>query len=47
MGGRKWGWKDAGKGASGSRRQGRATGREVWWSAVREEEGRKKNKEIK
>ena len=43
MGGRKWGWKDAGKGASGSRRQGHAAGREVWRSAVREE-GRKKNK---
>ena len=44
MGGRKWGWRDAGKGVSGSGRQGHAVGRGVWWSAVREEEGPKKNK---
>ena len=46
MGEKKWGWRDTRKGADGSGRWGHAARREVWWSAVKEEEdgeGKKKN----
>ena len=45
---KKWGWRDAEKGSCGSGHWGRAVGREVGWSVVKEEEdgeGKKKKYE--
>ena len=35
---KRWGWKEAGKGVGGSGSWGRATGRDMWWADVKEEE---------